>query len=142
MLSQLLLLSHCILAPMGPSLAAGVPRAVPRAVLSAASISDNNPAMCPFLPDHLAEPLLDDFALSPSQAFDIMHPPTTDALEPARALARAFSSQADAALNLIPNYTIDELTTLFVENQVHVTTLICAIIVVAIFVPFEDAQHK
>lgn len=142
MLSQLLLLSHCILAPMGPSLAAGVPRAVPRAVLSAASIPANNPAMCPFLPDHLGEPLLDDFALSPSQAFDIMHPPTTDALEPARALAQAFASKADAALNLIPNYTIDELAALFVENQVHIATLIYAIIVVAIFVPFEDAQHK
>ena len=43
MLSQLLLLSHCILPPMGPRLAAGAPRAV----LSAASISSNNPANNP-----------------------------------------------------------------------------------------------
>tara|TARA_B100001758_G_scaffold245483_1_gene258588 strand:- start:987 stop:1403 length:417 start_codon:yes stop_codon:yes gene_type:complete len=138
MLSQLLLLSHCILAPMGPHVASGAPRAV----LSAASLSTNNPAMCPFLPDHLSEPLLDDFALSPSQAFDIMHPPTIDALEPARAIAQAFASQADAALNLIPNYTIDELAALLLQNQVHIAALIYAIIVVAIFVPFEDTQHK
>ena len=142
MLSQLLLLSHCILTPMGPRLAAGAPRAV----LSAASISSNNPAnnpaMCPFPPEHLGEPLLDDFALSPSQAFDIMHPATTDALAPARALAQAFASQADAAINLVPNYTIDEIVALLVQNQMHIATLIYAIIVVAIFIPFEDAQHK
>ena len=71
-----------------------------------------------------------------------MHPATTDALTPARALAQAFASQADAALNLIPNYTIDEIVALLVQNQVHIATLIYAIIVVAIFIPFEDAQHK
>tara|TARA_X000000368_G_scaffold416038_2_gene409052 strand:- start:678 stop:1025 length:348 start_codon:yes stop_codon:yes gene_type:complete len=115
MIAQLLVLSHYIAAAPPVRLAATHP--------VTAVVAD--PRMCPFLPD-VIEPVRDDFAVAPPEAFAMMHP--------------GVPGVPFGIMHV--QYTMADFFALFVENQVPLALLAYAIIVVAVFVPFEDWRQR
>ena len=108
MIAQLLILSHCI--------AAAPPMRLATTHSVAAVVAD--PRMCPFLPD-VIEPVRDDLAVAPAEAFAMMHPGVPSGMMPVE-------------------YTMADFLALFVENQVPLALLVYAMMVAAVLVPFED----
>ena len=112
MIAQLLILSHCIAAAPPMRLATTHP--------VTAVVAD--PRMCPFLPD-VIEPVRDDLAVAPAEAFAMMHPGVPSGMMPVE-------------------YTMADFLALFVDNQVPLALLAYAIIVAAVLVPFEDWTRR
>lgn len=112
MIAQLLILSHCIAA--APPMRLATTHPVTEVVA--------DPRMCPFLPD-VIEPVRDDLAVSPAEAFAMMHPGVPSGMMPVE-------------------YTMADFLALFVQNQVPLALLAYAIIVAAVLVPFEDWTRR